>query len=308
MLNLGSPAAQRELLIERLVGETAEPDRVTTAARALGARALPVIATSVADLLPGGLQFELESVELGRISEVFTEAGDFAPLTVAASAHSPDALLLSLDVAAVSLITGLMFGAGADMPDVAVEQPLSATQLQISALVFARIAEAINGSGTRAMKVRFPLPKPITGEDRSKHVHRDGPAARIVYRLFTQSGEGRLSVTMPQRIALAPRGGDETTTGAAVEWQSRFGGEVMRSKLMLEATIPLGRMTLGDISSLSVGQIVEMPAASPGDTRLSARDKTLFICEFGKLGQHYTVRVKHPFDPEQDFMDGILPA
>lgn len=302
-----SLATQREFLIERLVGESAEPDRVSSAARALGVRALPPIAASMAALLPIAPQFDLESVELGRISQVFAQGGEFEPLTVAGSANSPDALLLSMDSGAVSLLVGLMFGAGADMIDVATERPLSAIQREVSALAFARIAEALNGSGTRAMHVRFPLPKPIAGEDRRKHVHRDGPSVRLVYRMFTEGGEGRLCVTMPQRIALTPRGTDEAGAAPGV-WQSRFGGEVMRSKVKLEATIPLGRMTLGELANLTAGQIVEMPATAPGETRLSARDKTLFICEFGKLGQHYTVRVKHPFDPEQDFMDGLLPA
>jgi len=42
--------------------------------------------------------------------------------------------------------------------------------------------------------------------------------------------------------------------------------------------------------------------------RLSARGQTLFVCEFGKLGQNYTVRIKHPFDAGQDFIDGLMPA
>ncbi|TIL62581.1 MAG: flagellar motor switch protein FliM, partial [Mesorhizobium sp.] len=42
--------------------------------------------------------------------------------------------------------------------------------------------------------------------------------------------------------------------------------------------------------------------------RLSARDKTLFVCEFGKLGQNYTVRVRHPYDAGQDFIDGLMPG
>lgn len=304
----GSPAAQRELLIERLVGESAEPDRVSETARALGVRALAPITSSISDLLAMAIEVELETVELGRISQSFTGAADSDPMTVAASANSPDALLLSMDSRAVSLVTGLMFGADAEMVDAVTERPLTDIEKHLAALVFARVAEALNGSGTRAMHVRFPLPLPIAGEDRRKHVHRDGPSARLVFRMFTPTGEGRICVTMPQRIVLTPRGDDDANPGVAGEWQSRFGGEVMRSQVALEATIPLGKMTLGQIADLSAGQIIELPASAPGETKLSARDKTLFICEFGKLGQHYTVRVKHLFDPQQDFMDGILPA
>jgi flagellar motor switch protein FliM len=303
----GSPAALRGMLIERLVGETAEPDKVTSAARALGERALPPIAKAISGLVPSTLQFELESVELGRIGEMFQTGSDVEPLTVAAAANSPDALLMSMDEACVSMFTGLLFGAGPDAPIARIERPLSATEREICGLLFQRVAEALNGSGTRAMNVRFPLPKPILGEDRRKQVYRDGPSARLIYRMFNEGGSGRMCVTMPQRIVLTPRGNDEAPMGAAGQWQARFGGEIMRSKVNVEATIPMGTLTLGQIASLVEGQVLEMPAESPGDTRLSARDKTLFVCEFGKLGQHYTVRVKHPFDPEADLMNNLLP-
>jgi flagellar motor switch protein FliM len=303
----GSPAALRGMLIERLVGETAEPDKVTSAARALGERALPPIAKAISEIVPSALQFELESVELGRIGQMFLTTSDVEPMTVAAATNSPDALLMSMDEACVSMLTGLLFGAGPDAPVAKIERALSSTELEICAMVFQRLAEALNGSGTRAMNVRFPLPRPLVGEDRRKQVHRDGPSARLIYRIFNEGGAGRLCVTMPQRIVLTPRGGEELPTGRAGEWQARFGGEIMRSKVTVEATIPMGTLTLGQIAGLAAGQVLEMPAESPGETRLSARDKTLFVCEFGKLGQHYTVRVKHPFDPEADLMNNLLP-
>ncbi len=43
------------------------------------------------------------------------------------------------------------------------------------------------------------------------------------------------------------------------EWSARFSEEVMRSGVRVEATIPLSRMTLGELSGLFVGQVLEMP-------------------------------------------------
>lgn len=301
----GSPAALRNLLVERLVGETAEPDRVTASARALGERALPPMAKALAELVPSLLQIELESVELGRISQVFLNESDNEPLTVASSANSPDALAMSMDAAAVSLFTALFFGAGSDAPVVALDRALSAMELEISGMVFQCIAQSLNGSGTRALNV--PLSRPIAGEDRRKQVHRDGPAARLIYRIFNEGGSGRLCVTMPQRIVLSPRGAEDTQQQGSGEWQAHFGGEIMRSKVAVQASIPMGTLTLGEVASLFEGQVLEMPVEAPGETRLSSKDKTLFICEFGRLGGHYTVRVKQPFDPEADLMKNLLP-
>ena len=298
-----SAPEQRNPLIERLVGETAEPHKVTAAAKILGERALPLVARSLTEMLAAPVEFELEDVVLGRIADVFTEAGVAEPLTVAASSNSPDALMISMDADAVSLVTALLFGAAPETGLAPIERPLSNVERRLSATTFQKVAEALKGTGARAMNVRFPLPAPIIGEDRRKQVFRDGPSARLVFRVATAGAQGRIHVTMPQRVVLTPRGDDGKSGG---DWKARFGGEVMRSLVSLQATIPVGRLTLGDISGLKVGQVLEMPVEAPGDTRLAAKDRTLFVCEFGKLGQNYTVRIKHAFDPEADLMNGLL--
>ncbi len=94
----------------------------------------------------------------------------------------------------------------------------------------------------------------------------------------------------------------------ASEWRDRFSEEVMRSTVALEATMPLSRLTLGDLATFEEGQVIELDEAAQTQVRLSARGQTLFVCEFGKLGQNYTVRVRHPFDAGQDFIDGLLPG
>lgn len=70
--------------------------------------------------------------------------------------------------------------------------------------------------------------------------------------------------------------------------------------------MPLTRLTLGDLANLQVGQVIDFDETAQSRARLSARGQTLFVCEFGKLGQNYTVRIKHPFDAGQDFIDGLM--
>lgn len=54
--------------------------------------------------------------------------------------------------------------------------------------------------------------------------------------------------------------------------------------------------------------MLEIEENAQGRARLSARNKTLFVCEFGKLGQNYTVRINQPYDAGQDFIDGLMPG
>ena len=82
----------------------------------------------------------------------------------------------------------------------------------------------------------------------------------------------------------------------------------MRSTVDLQATMPLARMTLGELAALHEGQVIELDEDAQSQARLSARQKTLFVCEFGKLGQNYTVRIRHPFDAGQELIDGLMPG
>src|SRR5690606_29813399 len=115
---------------------------------------------------------------------------------------------------------------------------------------------------------------------------------------------------MPQRVLLLHRGdgvAEPDDSAQQARWHARFSEEVMRSAVKLEATVPLSRMTLGDLSQLFVGQVIEMPETAPTETKLSAHRKPLFTCEFGKLGQNLTVRVIAPFDQGKEFIDGLVP-
>ena len=51
-------------------------------------------------------------------------------------------------------------------------------------------------------------------------------------------------------------------------------------------------MALGDVAALAVGQVIELDEAAQTNARLTARNKTLYVCELGKLGQNYTVRIR----------------
>ena len=121
----------------------------------------------------------------------------------------------------------------------------------------------------------------------------DEGAVVVVWILLLEQGEGA---------------GGAQKTGPAAQWRQRFSEEVMRSGVELQATMPLARMTLGQITGLQVGQVIEFEGEAQSQAKLSARQKTLFVCEFGKLGQNYTVRVRHPFDAGHDIIEGLVAA
>jgi flagellar motor switch protein FliM len=307
MSSPANPAQTRSYIVERLIGASGATDQVTSIARIQAERALPIFLKSLKDSLSSLVEVEIKAIHIGRQGDMIQIAGSNGAMTVVASATSGDALVLAMDPAAIGIITNALFGGEPEMATL-IERGLSAIEIDVAALAFEKMAGAFNGSGTRSLNLKFPLSTPITGDELAKKIMRDGPSVRIHYSIFTSAGAGNLVLSMPQRVLLQHRGSAKGSEAAGIaDWTERFSGQIMRSGVRLEATVPLARMTLSDIAALTEGQIIELPASAPSQTKLGARNKPLFVGEFGKLGQHYTIRISHPFDASQDFMDGILP-
>lgn len=307
MTNPASTTEMRSQIVERLTGATGDPDRMIEAARALATRCLAEVAPDFEQTFSASTELECGSVEITRFIASRPSADSYSAMTIAAADTSPDALMMTVDAEALAIAVCNMFGADEDLPVIPINRPLSTIELDVAARLFEIFAAAFNGSGERALGIRFPLPNPITGADIGKQIIRDGPAVRVTFELMLGESRGRLSVTIPQRVLMQYRGTAKSQSSAA-RWRERFSEEVMRSTVALQATIPLARLTLAQVASLHVGQLLEMPESAPSQTKLSARDQTLFLCEFGKLGQNYTVRVVQPFDAQQDFVEGLLTA
>lgn len=307
----GDRPSLRNPIVERLIGDTGEPEHIIRAARSLGLRALPAIRDSLNEQVSYPIEIELETVALARMADARRPDVENDALVVAASATSPDALMLIADSQAISLLVSALFGGDPDMRVLPILRPLTMIEMELTSVVFEATAKALNGSGVRALSIKFPMPAAISGQDLKKLVIRDGPAVRMSFKLVAPSGEGSFTVMMPQRVLLLHRGDGslDTDEGSQKErWHARFSEEVMRSAVRLEATVPLPSMTLGELSSLFVGQVIEMPEMAPTSTVLSAHRKPLFTCEFGKLGQNFTVRITEPFDQGKDFIDGLMPG
>lgn len=302
-----SPADARAYILERLVGDTGEPDKVVEAGRKLGKRTVSGLGENLNQHLSFPLEFELERVEIARMSQALMQSGENHAVAVAASQSSPDALLIDMDGDCVSLLVGAFLGADPEFPAVPIGRALSEIELEMMATVFQEIADAADGPAA-PLKLRRPLQKAFTGADIAKHILRDGPAIRIPFVMRAPKSSGRVVLTLPQRVLLQSLGSTDGTAGVEEggEWTERLGEEVRRSAVTLEAIVPLQPMSLGALSALQVGQVLEMPATARSTTRLAARNKPLFVCEFGKLGQNYSVRIKHPVDENQDMMEGLL--
>ncbi|CDX32604.1 Flagellar motor switch protein FliM [Mesorhizobium sp. ORS 3359] len=311
MTSPASPSETRALIIERLVGDSGEAAQVIGVGRGMAERALPVLQKALASELGAPVTVDLQAVEVGRVPEARSRAGDAFALTIVSSPTSADAMTLVMDAHAVAVMVSALFGGDPDQPVAPIERDLSQIEADVATTVFQEVATALNGSGRRSLDLRLPVPRATSGGEARRRILRDGAAVRIVFGVSTPTDTGMITVMIPQRILLSTRGANakvEEGESSEFDWRARFSEEVMRSTVRLEATMPLARLTLGDLAAFEPGQVIEFEEKAQLNARLSARDKTLFVCEFGKLGQNYTVRISHPHDAGQDFIDGLMPG
>jgi len=310
MTSPGSPSQARSLIIERLVGDSGEAAHVIGTGRSMGERALPLLQKSLAGELGAQVTVDLRAVEVSRVPDARVHAGDSFAMTIIPSPTSSDAMTLVIDAPAIAVMVCALFGGDPDQPVAPIERELSQIETDVATTVFQEVAQALNGSGRRSLELRLPVPRALSGSEAKRRVLRDGAAVRIVFGISTPTDSGTVTVMIPQRILLATRGIADAhdSEGSTSDWRARFSEEVMRSTVTLEATMPLARLTLGDLAGFEPGQVIEFEETAQSHAKLSARDKTLFVCEFGKLGQNYTVRIRHPYDAGQDFIDGLMPG
>lgn len=310
MSGLATMDDSRALVIERLVGDSGEASHVIGAGRSMGERIVSPLQKRLSGEIGVQVTIDLRAVEVSRTTQARSHAGDNFAMTVAPSMVSSDALTMVMDAQAVAVMVSALFGGDPEAAVSPIERDLSPLEADVATLVFEEIAQVLNGSGKRSLDLRFPLPRAMSGQEARRRVLRDGAAVRLVFGLSTPTESGTITVMIPQRVLLVQRNGAATDeeVSSQTEWHERFSEEVMRSAVTLEATMPLARMTLGDLARLHVGQVLDIEENAQSQAQLSARNKALFVCEFGKLGQNYTVRIKQPYDAGQDFIDGLMPG
>ncbi|WP_157016406.1 FliM/FliN family flagellar motor switch protein [Mesorhizobium xinjiangense] len=282
-------------VLERLIGATGAPDHVMRAARNFAERSLKPLEDALNELFGHRIDVELTDVRVDRMAATLEGCASNEAVIVTASSISPDALTMRLDTQAIGVIVDHLFGAGPDMRAGILEHELSQMEIDASALALQKAAGAFNGTGWRSLQIRFPLPPVETGDALRKMSFRDGPSVRVEYSIGAPGHSGTLVAVLPQRVLLNRANADAGDAAAAGKWSERFSEEVLYSQVTLQATVPAGTMSLGEVAELKRGQLIELSADAPGEARLSARNKTLFMCEFGRLGQNYTVRIKSAY-------------
>ena len=140
---------------------------------------------------------------------------------------------------------------------------------------------------------------------------RSNLAVQAQFMVQGQDNVGQMFVIIPQtalnpfRQSLAHVHSGQSTVRDP-RWTSQIRKEVQRTEVRLQAILEERQMTLGEISALTVGQIIELQASPRSTVELQCNDEAVFRCLLGQRDGSYVLRIQDTINQEKEFLDDLL--
>ncbi|MDO1581002.1 FliM/FliN family flagellar motor switch protein [Rhizobium oryzicola] len=205
-----------------------------------------------------------------------------------------------------------MLGAAPELIEQPPERPLSDIELDLASMVFERIANVLRSGVNAAGGFEALLERPHNADDRPA----PDPEAPVEFgaqiRMTVELGKvtSEVALIIPQRallktkvIAPKPKG---QIAKSKQEWADRIKDQVRRSPVTLEARIRLQSLALKTVAHLAKGDFIAFEDKEDIKVQVSANGKDMYVCEFGRSGERYTVRVKDNISNEDEILNHLI--
>ena len=197
-----------------------------------------------------------------------------------------------------------------------IEEPaprsLSKIEIDVALPVFHGIAEVLRTAVNAPGGFEPVVGRPYNSAERAKPdpALEDVFAASIDMTIGLGPVLSTFSVIVPQstllKTRIISRKGAGEDRNAKTEWTEQLEEQVRRSAVALEARIRLESLTLDTLSRLQAGDVIPFHDGQDVRVEVSANGRDLYVCEFGRSGSRYTVRVKDTHGSEQDILRHIM--
>jgi flagellar motor switch protein FliM len=298
------------------------PDRLFEAA-ALSIDRMPmlrVVFDKMTNLCTDSLQlmsgsqarYSVDELKVVRVGDV-VDACDENIIPGVLKASGWDALLLvCLDRAFVYTLVETLFGGDSAEPPLETQRPYSKIESRLAEVTFEQVATALQASFKSIADSPFAFQRI---EDRADYgfLGKRGNlaiAARIALKSIGRSGTMLLVIPQAALTPALPNLSRSPSAEAAkpdTDWAKQFETEVGRATVSLQASIDARQLTLGEIASFTLGQVLPLPTLAQNHVRLESNGKPVFWCQLGQADGFYTLRVESSIDEEQEFINDILP-
>jgi flagellar motor switch protein FliM len=270
--------------------------------------------------LPDVLQSELglaveisyEGYKSGVMSELIGGLGDNVALADATLRNWCPNFVIACGNAFVITMMENLLGAAPETIFQPPMRPLSQIELDLSVVVFDKVAQVLR-SGVNAQGGFEPqIEPPHNADARLKPEDEAADPFAVAIRIGLKLGKvtSDFYLVVPQQHLLKttvtiPKAKNELSRDHE-QWTESMSEQVRRSRVTLEARIPLEALTLDKISRLVAGDVIAFRDSEEIIVDVSANGREMYNCEFGRSGENYTVRVKENVSNENDILKHLL--
>ncbi len=259
--------------------------------------ALPHV--TVNDLYTARIGDTLDAYDMRAVTGLFYAAGWDAPVIV------------GFDRDFVFSIVEMLLGGDGSEPPLEDERNLSAVEVQIAQFIFEELGSALQAAFASVASPRFRLERTETrldfaGAGRRNHL---AVVAKFILQAINRGGEMFIiipqSALSPLRHALA-RVAPVDRGPADLAWARQMTEEVQRAAVTIRAVAETRELTLGDVSSLRVGQILKLQATASSRIKVESAEQPLFWAYLGQNDGYHTLCIDESFDQQREFINDVL--
>jgi len=248
----------------------------------------------------------------GLMSDLIADLGDNVVLADTQLRNWCPHFVLACGNSFIITLMENLLGALPETIEEPIHRPLSQIEIDLSSMVFDKIANVLRSAVNAPGGFEPLIEKPHNAEDRPKpdSDHVDEYAATIKMRIDLGPVSSEFYLVVPQKALLktvvtVPKSKNQMSRNKK-EWAEQIAEQVRRSQVTLQAKIRLQTLTLNTISRLVAGDVI--PFRDKGDVMVdvSANGNDMYRCEFGRAGDHYTVRVTGNVSREDELLHHLM--
>ena len=303
--------AMDPLLLARLRGELGDRESI--------GKVLADFAAAFTEFLPevfqGDVPFDVEigydGFETGQFDDLVADLGDvYALCDVSLRGWCNDYVLACGNTFIMMMVEALL-GAADDTIEEPEPRPLSKIELELAKMVFERISSVIRSVITTTGNFEPILSAPYNAANRANRPegHKVPFGAILNMKFKIGDVEPSFAVVIPQSTILKTKViSTSSNSGPRVkkDWAEHLKGQVERSNVGIEARIKLQELSLNTVSRLQIGDIIPFHDLNDVRVEVKANGKELYVGEFGRSGEKYTVRVKDTYGTEEELLSHLM--
>ncbi len=264
-----------------------------------------IIAVEIEEVAAGSVELAFVKHEVTGTRAALADAGENEAVALVGEPEVDQVAIIHADPMATAILLTVSLGSNEDTDLEAMQGQLSPIDTGVFETNAGRFTATMVENGL--LTEEHQLLSANNGKLALEEIN-DFLSVSFSFNLLFADHVGLLSVIISKDILARENLPSEEEDNTASSWHNNFKAGVMQMNIDVDAIVSLPAMTLDQIKALQPGDIMEIPAEDAKDVAISVKDKSLFIGQFGRLGNRYTIRVDKPARSKKNIVDHIISA